>query len=33
MDAPLRGFPLADDRTHYFISTARLLLVTKLPTR
>jgi 2-polyprenyl-6-methoxyphenol hydroxylase-like FAD-dependent oxidoreductase len=31
MDAPLRGFPLQDDRIHYFISTARLLLVTKLP--
>lgn len=31
MDVPLRGFPLADDRIHYFISTARLLLVTKLP--
>jgi hypothetical protein len=31
MDAPVRGFPLEDDRIHYFISTARLLLVTKLP--
>ncbi|MGH3933319.1 MAG: FAD-dependent monooxygenase, partial [Pseudonocardiaceae bacterium] len=31
MDVPLRGFPLQDDRIHYFISTARLLLVIKLP--
>jgi NADPH-dependent dioxygenase len=31
MDVPLRGFPLEDDRIHYFISPARLLLVTKLP--
>ncbi len=31
MDVPLRGFPLEDDRIHYLISTARLLLVTKLP--
>ncbi|MGH3692539.1 MAG: FAD-dependent monooxygenase [Pseudonocardiaceae bacterium] len=31
IDVPLRGFPLEDDRIHYFISTARLLLVTKLP--
>lgn len=31
MDVPLQGFPLEDNRIHYFISKARLLLVTKLP--
>lgn len=31
MDVPLQGFPLEDDRIHYFISKARLLVVVKLP--
>jgi hypothetical protein len=30
---PLAGLPAGGDRIHYFISTARLLLVTKLPAR
>ncbi|MGH3916586.1 MAG: FAD-dependent monooxygenase, partial [Pseudonocardiaceae bacterium] len=31
MDVPVRGFPLEDDRIHYFVSKARMLLVAKLP--
>ncbi len=31
MDVPLTGFPLADDRIHYFIARDRMLLIVKLP--
>lgn len=33
MDVPLAGCPLADDRIHYLIDRARLLLLTRLPGR